>query len=355
MLAAWPEAEAAFRRAIALAPAFADAYDNLGHVLTALGRPLEAADAFCQAFVLRPAQGQVKADRAIAYYKLGRIEEAAEVYRSWLEEEPDNAVAAHMYAACSGVDVPNRASAAYVETKFDEFAATFDKNLEQLGYSGPVMIAKALASVAAPARQFAILDAGCGTGLCGPHLVKYVRRLVGVDLSAQMLERARLRGCYDELVKADLVDFLRGHPESFDVIVAADTLIYFGALNEFCALAHGALCAEGLLVVTIELVVDGAQDRSGFHLNVHGRYPSAKFGQGARNVGSDEGLPHAPLSADNRNHIRGCVHAAWQLRTRCHESPFRHASHVHSNPVDGTQEAPPSPSPIHRRGIHARR
>ena len=36
-----------------------------------------------------------------------------------------------------------------------------------------------------------VLDAGCGTGLCGPLLRPYAKRLVGVDLSSGMLERAR--------------------------------------------------------------------------------------------------------------------------------------------------------------------
>ena len=42
-----------------------------------------------------------------------------------------------------------------------------------------------------PAKALDILDAGCGTGLCGPLLAPYARRLVGVDLSDGMLKHAR--------------------------------------------------------------------------------------------------------------------------------------------------------------------
>ena len=38
-----------------------------------------------------------------------------------------------------------------------------------------------------------MLDAGCGTGLCGPLIAPHARRLVGVDLSGQMLAHARER------------------------------------------------------------------------------------------------------------------------------------------------------------------
>ena len=46
-----------------------------------------------------------------------------------------------------------------------------------------------------------------------------------------MLERARKRGVYDELQKAELTAFLDASPDAFDVVVSADTFIYFGALE----------------------------------------------------------------------------------------------------------------------------
>ena len=53
-----------------------------------------------------------------------------------------------------------------------------------------------------------MLDAGCGTGLCGPLIAPYARRLVGVDLSERMLAQARARDVYDELVKGELTAYL---------------------------------------------------------------------------------------------------------------------------------------------------
>src|SRR5919199_1010982 len=133
-----------------------------------------------------------------------------------------------MLAACSGSDVPGRASDAFVERIFDNFAASFDSKLAKLSYRAPALVAAMLEHVApTPSRSLDVLDAGCGTGLCGPLVAPYARRLVGVDLSEGMLTRARERRVYDELVKGELTAYLAGCAETFDVIVSADTLVYF--------------------------------------------------------------------------------------------------------------------------------
>ena len=52
-----------------------------------------------------------------------------------------------------------------------------------------------------------------------------------------MLEGAHRRGIYDELTQTNLVSFLHGEAASFDVVVAADVLCYFGVLDEVIAAA----------------------------------------------------------------------------------------------------------------------
>ena len=99
-----------------------------------------------------------------------------------------------MLAACSGHDVPPRASDAFVEKTFDSFAASFDSKLAKLQYRAPALVAEMLAdSDLEASKTLDVLDAGCGTGLCGPLIAPYARRLVGVDLSARMLAQAQAR------------------------------------------------------------------------------------------------------------------------------------------------------------------
>src|SRR5262245_51532832 len=158
-----------------------------------------------------------------------------------------------MLSACSGQDVPARASDAYVETTFDSFAGSFDEKLERLDYRAPQLIAQALEKACGAAgKRLIALDAGCGTGLCGPLIASYVSRLTGVDLSTGMLAKAQGRAVYDQLVKAELTAFLADQADAFDLIVSADTLVYFGPLEPVLTAALGALRSGGLLIFTVE-------------------------------------------------------------------------------------------------------
>ena len=114
-----------------------------------------------------------------------------------------------MLAASTGRHVPRRASDAFVVRTFDDFAASFEAKLESLSYRAPALVADTLADAGlVPDGRLAVLDAGCGTGLCGPLLRPYASRLVGVDLSSGMLEHARHKQIYTDLAQAELTEFL---------------------------------------------------------------------------------------------------------------------------------------------------
>ena len=266
------EAAQAYRKAIESNPEHADAHNNMGNLLSSLGRAKEAVDYYCKVITLTPNHPESRKLLGIAYYTIGKIDEAADVFRKWVAEEPDNPVAQHMYAACSGTDVPARASDAYVQSTFDAFAGTFDAKLGVLGYRAPQLVADAVARFCGPpAKALVVLDAGCGTGLCGPLIAPYASRLSGVDLSGGMLGRARERGVYDELIRAELTEYLRGQHQVFDAIISADTLVYFGALEPVIAAARGGLRSRGILAFTVEAAADDALE-AGYRINPHGRY-----------------------------------------------------------------------------------
>jgi predicted TPR repeat methyltransferase len=262
-------ATAAYQKAIALDPHHADAHHNLGNVLRRQGRLREAAGYFRMAVVLNPHHPEAPKLLGLALYSMGSVEEARTVFAEWLERDPGNPVAVHLHAACSGGEVPERASDRYVEEVFDGLSASFDEHLAGLEYQAPQRVLAAIeAELPAPGADLDVLDAGCGTGLCGPLLRPYAGRLVGVDLSAGMLAKARGLGVYDELVKAELTGFLADATEPWDLIVSADTLCYFGVLGGVLRGAAGALRDGGRLVFTVEQARQG----EGFVLNGHGRY-----------------------------------------------------------------------------------
>ncbi len=268
------DAEAAYRTATRLNPEHIDAYHNLGVLLASTHRTPEAVACYCKVTTLSPKHPEARRLLALAHCTLGEPEKAVEIFEQWLEEEPDNAVARHMLAACSGREVPARASDDYVEKVFDEFAASFDQKLGKLSYRAPDLVAAMLAdSGVEAAKNLDVLDAGCGTGLCGPLLAPYARRLDGVDLSNGMLTRAQERKVYDGLVKDELTGYLRAHEAAYDVIVSADTLVYFGALEQVMPAAAAALRPGGMFIFTLEESPTGAQDSaSGYSISHHGRY-----------------------------------------------------------------------------------
>jgi predicted TPR repeat methyltransferase len=189
----------------------------------------------------------------------------------WSLRDPGNAKARHMAAATSGANVPPRAADEYVRLVFDSVARGFDRNLKNLGYRAPELVATALAEYAETrGAPLAVLDAGCGTGLCGPLVRRLCSSLVGVDLSPQMLELARERGSYDDLVVGELCGFMDSRANTFDAIVSADTLVYFGAIDNALAAANNALRPGGVFIATFEALPGEGEE--GYRIEIHGRY-----------------------------------------------------------------------------------
>ena len=86
-----------------------------------------------------------------------------------------------------------------------------------------------------------------------------------------MIAQARARDVYDELVKRELTAYLGDSAAEFDVIVSADTLVYFGLLEDLAAASESALRPGGRLIFTVEeLVGDGSDE--GYAISSTGRY-----------------------------------------------------------------------------------
>lgn len=239
---------------------------NLGNLLLGRGRVSEAIAAYERAVGLRPEYPRALANLGFALQKAGRFDDAAEAYRAILALEPDDPEARHMVAALSG-EARERADADYVARFFDDYAARFEAVLVgELGYDTPTAIAAAVRRAAPPGGRFArALDLGCGTGLAGRAIRDQCDVLIGVDLSPNMLERARAAGGYDALHAADLLGFLSSGSERFDLVVASDVLNYLGALDETFALVAARSEPGAPFVFSTEAAASGAYqlDRTG--------------------------------------------------------------------------------------------
>jgi predicted TPR repeat methyltransferase len=86
-----------------------------------------------------------------------------------------------------------------------------------------------------------------------------------------MLKRAGVRKLYDELILGELTAFVGAVPDAWDLVVSADTLVYFGDLAAAMTAARRGLRARGHLVFTLERA-DDADAPLGYRINPHGRY-----------------------------------------------------------------------------------
>lgn len=300
------EAEAALRKAVALRPNMQRALMRLGELLVLEKKFADALPFLNKALELNAGDRKAWAALSLALRHLDSLEEAIEandrvlaladkedghaamaelIYLlslrdpesahrhagRWLSAYPASPFARHVASGVLGLPAPERASDDYVKMLFDEFADSFEEQLGRLGYRTPDIVG-GIAGLADANGSLAILDAGCGTGLAAPGLRPAASRLVGVDLSPRMLEKAREKGLYDELVEMELGDFLKSRPATFDLIVAADVLNYFGNLSPVLGNAGRALRDDGRLVFTLECGGEG----EGFVLAAHGRYSHAK-------------------------------------------------------------------------------
>ena len=262
-------AEKCCRKAVELAPDFANAWVSLARTLRAKGSFEDALHALGRALELDPSMRSAALSYGHLLYRLDRLPQALEFYRNWLARSPDDPIAQHMLAASGGEDCPTRASDSYVRSVFDDFAESFDRSLQLLRYQAPRLLYEAVCSALPRSEALDILDLGCGTGLCGPLLRPMARHLVGVDLSPKMLSLAAARGVYDQLNCAELTEWL-ATCRTFDLVMAADVLCYFGDLELALARVRGILTPGGCFACSLEAAPEGSSQP--FVLRPHGRY-----------------------------------------------------------------------------------
>jgi predicted TPR repeat methyltransferase len=283
----WEAAARSFAQTIAVDDKQAKAYASLAGVLRRLKRASESVGVARQAVRLEPAEashwlelGQAEReggdlDAAIAAFRevmrlasddiealwlsaeclnaLGRQDDAVAAYRRVLTQDPaDRFGAALALAQCGALPPPGEASPTFIRTLFDQYADGFDRDLvEGLNYRGPAILIDAIGRTLG-LGPFDAFDVGCGTGLLGVGLRPMTGRLDGVDLSPRMIAKARERRLYDELGEGDLVAALNLRPAAYDLVAAADVLIYLGDLRAVFEAAAAALRDGGGFAFTVE-------------------------------------------------------------------------------------------------------
>jgi predicted TPR repeat methyltransferase len=253
-----------YRNATTLRPDLIEPYINIGIVLQQQGKIQDAITSYKQAVALRPEHAAAHHYLGNAYLEIGAAEWAIACFQDVVKLEPAHGVQ-HLLDAFSGRN-SEHAPAQYVENLFDTYADTFDSHLVQgLQYSIPEQLVGLLKRYAAGGlTQWDVLDLGCGTGLVGFAIGSLARKIVGVDLSAKMLSKAKERHLYHRLEHVELLAMAEAEAtSSYDLVTAADVLIYVGRLDPLFNQVHRLLRPNGLLVFSVDSLDPSTQHSVG--------------------------------------------------------------------------------------------
>jgi predicted TPR repeat methyltransferase len=276
-----------YRKATELDPRYADAYNGLGIVFAEIGQPDEAIKCYLQALDLDSGNLIARTNLGSAFAKQGRLVEALEqaeivsrasndpafpaaavgellarcgasdaavvCFKAHLARHPDDNQGVGLWlAALGGQSMPERASDEHLDRLYSNRASHWDEKAQApQGYYGAQLVAAMLARFSSPTEQLDIIDVGCGTGLVGSLVAHKAKRLVGVDASLPMLERAQAKNLYQHLRHGDLVAFMHEQSEACDAVTCAATLIHFGDLRPAFEAAAASLRDRGLFILTL--------------------------------------------------------------------------------------------------------
>ena len=199
----------------------------------------------------------------------GSIQKALKQFRQYLRLRPGDPEALHMISALGGRPKPKRASNGYVRDHFDAFAEHFDESLvDDLKYQVPKLLYKTAKKFIVNGNAYSsMLDLGVGTGLVGLTFKPSVKNIWGVDLSTEMARKARKRGVYKAVAVAEITKYLKKNKRKYDIVTAADVLIYFGDVSSIFKGVGNILNDEGIFVLSAESKKNGT-----YKLTKSGRY-----------------------------------------------------------------------------------
>jgi predicted TPR repeat methyltransferase len=188
-----------------------------------------------------------------AFMLSGETQHAGHYFQRCLETDAsDRLGAAPRLARMKIIEADQAIRPGYVAALFDDYAKRFDTHLvNALEYSAPQQLLEALITIRHHYER--CYDLGCGTGLMGKVLRPYVSYLAGCDLSNAMLYEARSKAIYDRLECKDCTHALTlQQAEQFDLITAADVLVYIGSLTTLLKAVHLALKPDGIFAFTTQ-------------------------------------------------------------------------------------------------------
>ncbi|MCW6506789.1 class I SAM-dependent DNA methyltransferase [Lichenifustis flavocetrariae] len=225
-----------------------------GDALLAEGDAVAAADLFAQAIEQAPDWAPAYLAWGLALEQAGAAAKALTAIERAHVLDRDGTLGTALHRARLTGSAPNGMSPAYVAALFDQYAPRFESHLVAgLAYRGPQVIAALIDRAVGARRIVAALDLGCGTGLMAKSLTHRTAEIDGIDLSTEMLKQAAATSLYGILMPGECVAVMRGLPaRRYDLVVAADVLVYLGDLRPIFEQVGRLLREDGIFAGTVE-------------------------------------------------------------------------------------------------------
>ncbi len=202
----------------------------------------EALLHYKQCLVINPEHFAACYNSASIFQKIEDYQSAIKCYKEALKIKPDDTSCQYLLSTLSDnnekkfISTPKQ----YTENLFDSYADNFEKDLlVNLEYKTPEHLYNLFINYLKQNNfsniKLNILDLGCGTGLIGEIFTQYTgfESITGVDLSQNMLNQAKKKNLYHDLIKSDINNFLSENiNNTFNLITLADVLVYYGDLEE---------------------------------------------------------------------------------------------------------------------------
>ena len=243
-----------YKNAISLSPNFVEANYNLGKSYWDQGQFDDAKACFQRVLEIDPNHALASFEMGNCYLNVGDKENAITCFEKYLSLVPRDECGARLKLSyLNAGEMPERQPEQLVKQTYEKKARTWDADVERIDmeFLGPQHIQNAIKQQLPDAAKLAVLDIGCGTGLCGPFLKPIASTLHGVDLSEHMLAIARDKKHYDRLTCEDILYYLETYGDMYDLVVGSGVLIFFGDLLAMFEAVSRRLNFGGYFIFTL--------------------------------------------------------------------------------------------------------
>ena len=286
------QAEKMYKKALDVSPDNFDAHLNYANMLYQQNRLSEALEEYRKAVIINPASAVVSNNLGILHRSMGEYDEALGLFlnalnrdynnkeyslniaetlillynkdkklakkiaENWLKSYPDNEFAKHINDSFKGKK--SSSCSEYSKHLFDLFADNYEQVMNNINYNIP----DAITEIVSPIKG-TIIDLGCGTGLLGEKLKTADNKIIGIDISDKMLQKAKNKNIYEKLENADITEYCKNLPNA-DLVVAGDVLGYIGDVSDLIKNIYPHPFAFSVAI--------DKQSKSDYELTPSGRY-----------------------------------------------------------------------------------